>query len=85
MPALVLQQHNIVACALNNRGDVGMTEFTFEDQKVAFPMAELGAILNVIRPLRYVNRLGMLTPWRCGQILGLLMLQFRGFGGIRRG
>ena len=41
MPALILQQHDIAACALNNRGDVGMTEFTFKDQKVAFPVAEL--------------------------------------------
>ncbi len=35
-----------------------MTEFTSKDQKVAFPMAELRAIFNVIRPLGYSVRGG---------------------------
>jgi len=37
MPALVLQQHGVAACAFDEAGDVGMNELAFEDQKFAFP------------------------------------------------
>ncbi|MBB4357829.1 DNA-binding helix-hairpin-helix protein with protein kinase domain [Rhizobium leguminosarum] len=39
--AAVLDHHRIAALALDERGDVGLSEFTPEDQEIALPMPEL--------------------------------------------
>ncbi len=52
MATAVLDQHRIAALALDKRSDVGLAKFAFEDQQIAFPVAELGPIINKIRPLR---------------------------------
>jgi len=49
--AAILDHHRVAALALDQRGDIGLTEVAPEDQQITLPVAELRSIGNEIRAL----------------------------------